>query len=241
MELLIKCEHCNGKGTEDKRDYNLVDKTTVIENIPCTQCHGSGTQIKKGHYLSYDLIHTKWEMDCNWKILKHQYSIPTYYFYNTTKECEECNGNGYIEDKIIDGNRTMIKQNKCTKCHGEGIIHTKTTKQIYNDIFENYLRNKELRNEIIDALRNKVWEDEKYNQYTEAHPNGYWEVCIRCSRYFDSIENLNACQACVNESMCPENGCCFSPVDDKAREWFKTKGYKKCIGYSDKYNHWKNI
>ena len=240
MELLIGCKRCNGKGTDKKYYYDNKSNTEIVEEITCTQCGGIGTTVKKGHYLSYDLMSTKWELDIAWKTLKHELDIPTHYFYNSTKDCKECNGLGYIEHKNVDGNKTFIKKVKCSNCDGEGIIHTKTTKDIYNEIFNTYLNLKKQRNEINDLLKNKAWEDEIYTSYKEAHPNGYWEVCIRCSNYFDSIENLNACRGCTNESMIPENGCHFDPVDEGARKWFIDKGYKKCIGYSSKFIKWRN-
>jgi RecJ-like exonuclease len=190
--------------------------------------------------LSYDLIHTKWELNNAWKMLKHEISIPTHYFYDSTEECKACNGKGYKEHKTVYGNKTIIKRETCTICNGEGIIHTKTTKDIFNEIFNTYLSLKKQRNEIIKLLKDKAWEDENYSSYKEAHPYGYWEVCIRCNNYFDSIENLNACHACTNESMIPENGCNFDPVDEGARKWFIDKGYKKCIGYTPKFKRWRN-
>jgi len=235
MELLIKCERCHGETTKSK--YTYLDKeTTVIERIPCTKCKGKGYKVMKGHYLSYELLRIKRETDRLWKIIKHERRIPSEYFYNAADYCKECDGMGYIETRTEEENKTIIKKKTCTTCNGKGQVKIKTTKDIYNEIFNKYLGYKKQRDEIVQALKNKEWEDEKYKDYIEAHPYGYWEVCVRCTNYHDEY----ACMGCVNESMCPENGCDFIPIDEKARKWFVDKGYKKCIGYEPKYKKWRN-
>lgn len=239
MNLFIKCEHCDGTGKV--RQENFIDKNTrIVENITCDECNGIGYLIKKGHYLSYDLIHTKREINYYWDILKHNIRLPCEYTYDIKKECSKCNGYGYTETQIEDGNKKIFKRTECDLCHGKKYIYTKTIKDVYEEIFQKYLQLKQDKTDIIKALKEKVWKNHLYNSFEEAHPCGYWEVCIRCKTYFDSIENINACCGCTNESMIPENGCYFDPIDEGANEWFKTKGYKKCIGYSPKFKYWKN-
>lgn len=235
MDLLIQCNHCQGKGIEHK--YSYPDKnTTIIEKISCHKCNGKGQKVKKGHYLSYELLKTKRELNYLCEILQHKRVIPATYFYDNEQPCHECNGEGYINHETIDGNKTIIKKEKCSQCNGKGYIKTKTKKDIYNEIFDEYIGLKKYRSEIVQALKNKEWEDEKYKDYNEAHPYGYWEVCVRCASYNDDY----ACMGCVNESMCPENGCYFEPIDEKAKQWFVDKGYKKCIGYEPKYKWWRD-
>jgi len=241
MDLLVTCDNCKGTCVKDKTHYDIENKIRTIETTKCERCNGKGILVKKKHYLTYELILARRKVDYYWKLLKHEYDLPSYYFYDMSEECPKCNGKGYIEEISHVENKTIIKENTCKNCNGTGIIDTKTTKEIYEEIFAEYLKNKKLRDEIVQILHKEEWKDEKYSQYEEIHPSGYNEVCVRCKTYFEAGDNLNACCGCTNESMCPENGCYFEPFNEKYREWFIENGYKKCIGYTNKYKHWKDI
>jgi NAD-dependent SIR2 family protein deacetylase len=176
--LFIKCPYCNGRKTEEKRS-KIDSRTTSVEIIPCQHCSGYGQQVKKQHYLSHDIYTGKRDSDFYWDILKHKLPIPNYMYYGTKETCKACQGNGYIESKTEAERKTIITKNKCAECHGTGRKTIRTKKDLFGEVFKEYTLAKNKQRDSWNAIKNKAWESSEYAGYQEAHPWGYWEVCIR--------------------------------------------------------------
>lgn len=243
MEYLITCQDCNGKGERNYCYFNSKTRTKVEKLNTCKTCRGKGTVVKKKSYFLHELLKTKRQIDYYWKILKHQISIPNEYLYDSTETCSNCGGSGSINNKIIseDGKTTITKYVKCDNCNGKGIVNIKSIREIYDEIFNNYLNAKKYKKELFNILDEQEWKNPEYKEYREYLPDKSMEVCIRCSKYLDGTDGMggaDSCCGCVNESMCNENGYSyFTPINEKAREWYNKGGYKCNLCYDRNHDY----
>ena len=241
MKHLIACVDCQGKGERIYRYYDKKEKVRIEEIKTCKTCNGKGKVVRKKTYYKYRLLELIRLTDYYWKILKHKIPLPIEYLYNPTDECAACNGTGFIENRIQseDGKKTVIKEVKCNKCKGSGIV--KTIKDMYGEIFNSYINCKKQKQEIKEILKNKEWEKDEYKEYKEYFPIKHFQVCIRCSNYLDGTDNMggmNSCCGCVNECGSNDNGYSyFVPINDKAKEWYNNGGYKFNLCYDANHDY----
>jgi len=244
MDLFKQCDYCKGMGTSNEySNFKDADgnRHEVHKKVVCKECGGKGTTVARYTGCVYEYVHNKRLADHYWKMLKHESPIPYWYFSNSCENCNECRGRGEIEEIThTDGVEERV-YHKCKTCNGEGIIHTKTTKQIYEDIFQKYLESKNFRNYYKTALKNKEWIDSKYDEFKDYIPHGYWQVCVRCEKNNDGTDGdggMDTCCGCVNESMCNENGYSyFKPYNEAAKLWYNNGGFKLNICYDSKHNY----
>ena len=225
MELLHICTKCKGKGTYFS--YTYEGRKQIKENTKCDCCDGKGQVYYSKQQLIDKLIKHKERQKYLWSILKHERKIPNSYYYNITDDCIECNGMGWIKKTYTEGNKEITEQVDCKCCNGKGYISKLTTKDLYDQIFREYIGEKKQKEDTYKLINE--YDNIEKKDYNISNDYDTWNgACIRCKLYNDSIEtdNPNYCYGCYYESMCIENGVSFTPINESARKWFTKYGVK---------------
>jgi hypothetical protein len=231
--MLIACSDCYGAG---KRNH-YYKKTNEFKD--CETCNGKGQILLGEEFIKYQLAYYNRYIPYLWKILKRELPIPHTYGLESTYHCHKCKGTGSFYKKVSE---TIEKEFTCKECHGDGII-SPTQEKLYNQVFLDFVDAKKGKEINTKLLESKLYEEEEYKEYKKKHLYGYQWVCIKCTHHMDGTDGMggmDSCCGCVNESACWQEknpNIYFSPVSEKAKNWYNEGGYKKNIVYDKKHNY----
>ncbi|MED1125248.1 hypothetical protein [Bacillus atrophaeus] len=175
-------------------------------------------------YLKYRIALLDRYIPYLWKILSKQIDMPAIFIYKANSVCKVCKGLGKLEN------------NDCTVCRSSGKIPL-STKQQYNNIFKKFIKAKQDKEFLENALKTKQYESLQEQGMVEARPNKKDWLCIKCAHNYDGTKGTDrdACIGCVNFGKGnPRGERRFKPMSKRVAKWYIKKGHRFNFGHNSK-------